>query len=39
MADHVTVIPSARRLMRSLRDMGYDAPSAIAELIDNSIDA
>jgi hypothetical protein len=39
MADHVTVIPSARRLMGSLRAMGYDAPTAIAELIDNSIDA
>ena len=25
--------------MRSLRDMGYDAPSAVAELVDNSIDA
>jgi hypothetical protein len=39
MTDHVTIIPSARRLMHSLRDMGYDAPSAIAELVDNSIDA
>src|SRR5687768_10576196 len=36
---HMTVIPSARRLMASLRDMGYDTPSAIADLIDNSIDA
>jgi hypothetical protein len=34
-----TVIPSARRLMTSLRDMGYDCPAAIADLIDNSIDA
>jgi Histidine kinase-, DNA gyrase B-, and HSP90-like ATPase len=33
------VIPSARRLMHSLRDMGYDLPSAVADLIDNSIDA
>ena len=30
---HLTVIPSARRLMASLRDMGYDTPSAIADLI------
>jgi histidine kinase/DNA gyrase B/HSP90-like ATPase len=34
-----TVIPSARRLMTSLRDMGYDCPAAIADLVDNSIDA
>ncbi|HEX4306114.1 MAG TPA: ATP-binding protein [Solirubrobacterales bacterium] len=33
------MIPSARRLMQSLRDIGYDAPSAIADLVDNSIDA
>ncbi len=33
------VIPSARRLMHSLRDMGYDLPSAVADLVDNSIDA
>lgn len=36
---NVTVVPSARRLMSSLRNMGYDTPSAIADLIDNSIDA
>lgn len=34
-----TVIPSARRLMSSLRDIGYDTPAAIADLVDNSIDA
>ena len=34
-----TVIPSARRLMSSLRDIGYDTPSAVADLVDNSIDA
>lgn len=34
-----TVIPSARRLMTSLRDMGYDCPAAVADLVDNSIDA
>lgn len=33
------VIPSARRLIRSLRDMGYDFASAVADLIDNSIEA
>jgi hypothetical protein len=33
------MIPSARRLMESLRDIGYDAPAAIADLVDNSIDA
>lgn len=34
-----TVIPSARRLMSSLRDIGYDTPSAVADLVDNSVDA
>ena len=34
-----TVIPSAARLMTSLRDIGYDLPSAVADLVDNSIDA
>lgn len=33
------MIPSARRLMESLRDIGYDLPAAIADLVDNSIDA
>lgn len=33
------MIPSARRLMHSLRDVGYDLPSAVADLVDNSIDA
>ena len=35
----VTVLPSAGRLMHSLRDIGYELPSAIADLVDNSIDA
>jgi hypothetical protein len=35
----VSVLPSAGRLMQSLRDVGYDLPSAVADLIDNSIDA
>lgn len=33
------LIPSARRLIPSLRDMGYDFPSAVADIVDNSIDA
>ena len=33
------MIPSARRLMESLRDIGYELPAAIADLIDNSLDA
>lgn len=33
------VIPSARRLVKSLRDMGYDFTTAVADLIDNSIEA
>jgi anti-sigma regulatory factor (Ser/Thr protein kinase) len=36
---HVEVLPSAGRLMTSLRDIGYDLGSAIADLIDNAIDA
>jgi hypothetical protein len=35
----VELIPSAKRLTESLRDLGYDLPSAIADLVDNSIDA
>jgi hypothetical protein len=34
-----TVIPSARRLMASLRDIGYDLGGAVADLVDNSLDA
>jgi hypothetical protein len=33
------IIPSARRLMESLRDIGYDLPGAVADLVDNSLDA
>jgi len=33
------VIPSAKRLIRSLRDIGYDFPTAVADLVDNSIEA
>lgn len=35
----VEVIPSAKRLVRSLRDMGYEFVSAVADIIDNSIEA
>lgn len=31
--------PSAARLTESLRDIGYDSPTAIADLVDNSIAA
>lgn len=33
------VTPSAARLTESLRDIGYDFPTAIADLVDNSIAA
>lgn len=33
------LIPSARRLINSLRDLGYDFAAAVADLIDNSITA
>jgi hypothetical protein len=36
---YTTVLPSAGRLMVSLRDIGYDVPGAIADLVDNAIDA
>src|SRR5437879_2922888 len=38
-AGSVEVVPSARRLVRSLRDMGYDISAALSELVDNSIAA
>jgi anti-sigma regulatory factor (Ser/Thr protein kinase) len=37
--DFVTVLPAAGRLMASLRDIGYDAAGAVADLVDNSVDA
>jgi Histidine kinase-, DNA gyrase B-, and HSP90-like ATPase len=37
--DLATVIPSARRLINSLRDLGYETREAVADLIDNSIAA
>lgn len=33
------LIPSARRLIKSLRDMGYDFPQAVADVVDNSLEA
>src|SRR3984957_2061343 len=33
------LIPSAKRLIKSLRDMGYDFSQAIADVVDNSIEA
>jgi hypothetical protein len=33
------LIPSARRLITSLRDMGYDFSQAVADVVDNSIEA
>lgn len=35
----VEVIPGARRLISSLRDLGYDFVHAVADLVDNSIAA
>ena len=35
----IKVIPSASRLVRSLRDLGYDFPQAVADLVDNSVAA
>ncbi len=35
----VTVIPSASRLVSSLRDLGYDFVQSVADIIDNSIAA
>lgn len=35
----IEVIPSARRLIKSLRDMGYDFAQAVADVVDNSIEA
>ena len=35
----IEMIPSARRLITSLRDMGYDFSQAVADVVDNSIEA
>lgn len=35
----VEVIPGATRLIRSLRDMGYEFSTAVADIVDNSVEA
>lgn len=35
----IEVVPSAKRLIKSLRDMGYDFSQAVADVVDNSIEA
>lgn len=35
----IEVIPSAKRLITSLRDMGYDFAQAVADVVDNSLEA
>lgn len=35
----IEVIPSAKRLIKSLRDMGYDFSQAVADVVDNSIES
>ena len=35
----ITLMPSAGRLTNSLRDIGYEFPTAVADLVDNSISA
>lgn len=35
----IEVIPSAKRLIKSLRDMGYDFAQAVADIVDNSVEA
>ncbi len=38
-ANGYEVIPGAKRLIKSLRDMGYDFTTAVADVVDNSIEA
>jgi hypothetical protein len=38
-ANDLVIIPSAKRMIRSQRDMGYEFSAAVADLIDNSIEA
>jgi hypothetical protein len=35
----VELIPSAKRLIRSLRDVGYEFVDAVADIVDNSVEA
>jgi hypothetical protein len=39
MSGALELIPAASRLVGSLRDMGYEFPTAVADLVDNSIEA
>jgi hypothetical protein len=39
MNGRIEVIPSAQRLVKSLRDVGYDFVTAVADIIDNSVEA
>jgi hypothetical protein len=39
MAESMIIIPSAQRLVGSLRDVGYDLATAVADLVDNSVEA
>jgi hypothetical protein len=39
MTNDLIKVPSARRLMSSMRDLGYEFSDAVAEIIDNSIQA
>src|SRR5436309_2056582 len=34
-----SVVPAARRIISSLRDIGYELPQAVADLVDNSVAA
>lgn len=38
-SEKVEVIPSARKLVNSLRNIGYEFTTAIADLVDNSLEA
>lgn len=35
----ILLVPSAKRMVRSLRDMGYEFSAAVADLVDNSVEA
>lgn len=39
MEETYEVIPSAKRLIKSLRNIGYDFSTAVADIVDNSIEA
>jgi hypothetical protein len=36
---NVEIIPSAKRLIKSLRDIGYEFEDAVADIVDNSVEA